>query len=191
LWDTTAVVVDLGTVGNSPGTSGANGINRPGQVVGYSTNGGNVPHACIWTNGAVTDLDPAGQWGSAANAINDAGLVVGYQTLGSAQRATLWQNGTAVDLGVLPGVGNGLTPWSWAVGINNKGQIVGSTGIAGLGPMRAFIWQNGTMTDLNTLIPDGSDYVIVGATGINDAGQIIAGASRSDGSGHAVLLIPR
>jgi hypothetical protein len=47
------------------------------------------------------------------------------------------------------------------------------------------------MTDLNNLIPAGSGWVLTGATGITDAGQIICNAKNTTTSQtHALLLSP-
>jgi probable HAF family extracellular repeat protein len=58
--------------------------------------------------------------------------------------------------------------------INNKGQVVGGSG------GKAFIWQDGKMTDLNKLIPPDSGWLLVTATGINDAGQIVGVGTYKD-----------
>lgn len=72
-----------------------------------------------------------------------------------------------IDLGTLGGA-------SYAMGLNNFGQVVGySTNSDGL--ERAFLYSGGGMTDLGTLGGETSR-----AYGINDAGQVVGQAS--DGS---------
>jgi probable HAF family extracellular repeat protein len=75
-------------------------------------------------------------------AINDAGQAVGEAlNLASDTKPTLWQpNGPPVDLGSLGQPGG--TAW----GINNVGQVVGTTLVAI--KSHAFLWQNGSMADL-------------------------------------------
>jgi probable HAF family extracellular repeat protein len=86
------------------------------------------------------------------------------------------------DLGALGGTD------SIATAINASGQVVDQAYTAGNTTQDAFIWSNGVMTDLNTLVTDPGWRLEV-ASGINDAGQIVADASnRSTGQVDAVLL---
>jgi probable HAF family extracellular repeat protein len=78
------------------------------------------------------------------------------------------------DLGAMPGSGLG---GSWANGINNRGQVVGSS--AG----RAFLWEKGGMTDLGTL--PGRDFSW--ANDINDRGQVVGFSDSDDAAQHAFL----
>jgi probable HAF family extracellular repeat protein len=85
------------------------------------------------------------------------------------------------DLGTLPG-----GDFSRALGINNRGQVVGtSTSSAGT---RAFLWTSkGGMQDLNALIaPLDLGLVLSEAQGINHVGQIAAlrGRGEQAPSGH-------
>jgi prepilin-type processing-associated H-X9-DG protein len=87
------------------------------------------------------------------------------------------------DLGTLPGP---LSAASIAVGINNQGQVVGSSGDfpAGPGNVHGFLWDAGVMTDLGTL--GGRSFDISEATGINDQGQVVGDSSTGSGK-HAFL----
>jgi probable HAF family extracellular repeat protein len=102
----------------------------------------------------TVDGDPDG----VANAINDLGQAVGtsgpcgpFNTLtGSnliAIHAVLWQNGKATNLGNLGGDGKffGI----FAEGLNDRGQVVGTSDTTGDQSFHAFLWQQGHITDLN------------------------------------------
>jgi probable HAF family extracellular repeat protein len=105
-----AIMSELGT--NFGGTALA--INNQKQIVGYSGS-----HAFLYQNGSFIDLGTLGGSESQAYAINDLNQVVGLSFLASGERhAFLYKNGVMKDLG---GVG------SWALGINDTGEIVGQT----------------------------------------------------------------
>jgi probable HAF family extracellular repeat protein len=70
------------------------------------------------------------------------------------------------DLGTLGGAG------SYALDINNLGQVVGASTLPNEPLTHAYVYSNGTMTDLGSLGAGSS-----GAAGINDAGQIVGGTS--------------
>jgi probable HAF family extracellular repeat protein len=174
----------LGTLGGQ--SSWANAINKHGQVVGLSDAGGGIEHAFLWDSGSMHDLGTLGGKRSEASDINDQGQIVGVSegsTKGSwwtgqpLSRAFLWQNGQMNELGALPGA-----PSSLASGINNLGQIVGSSPSEEGGNFRAFLWQDGEMSNLGT-----SKAV---ANAINDSGQIV-GVDYQVGGPHAVRWTKR
>jgi len=117
-----------------------NQINNRGQVVGTSINTGHGSTAYIWKKGSLTYLDSSGFGGTLhgeALGINAAGTVVGYLTInGSINRAFVWRDGTMRNLNnlLLPNSGWELNS---VVGINNKGQIIGTGKFNGQN--RAFI----------------------------------------------------
>src|SRR5271156_784363 len=86
---------------------------------------------------------------------------------GSTQFAALWLNGVLKNLGTLPGDFAAI-----ASGINDKGQVVGSTQDSNFGFVHAFIWQDGVLTNLATLFPASSNLLPTMANQINSAGQI-------------------
>ena len=61
-----------------------------------------------------------------------------------AASGTAYSGGTMIDLGTLGGT------YSYANGINNKGQIVGYS-LTASGQDHAFLYSGGKMTDLGTL----------------------------------------
>jgi probable HAF family extracellular repeat protein len=170
------------------------GLNDRGQAVGSSGNCANIAtHAVLWENDTASELPNLGHDGNDAYAINDHGQAVGYvsTTDGSTIVASLWPNGihgAVTNLGILPGDGA-----AFATGINNRGQVVGST-FSSVGWSRGFIWQDNVMTDLNTLIRGDSNLLIIAASNINDRGQISGMASVMSGPDagkiHAILLTP-
>jgi probable HAF family extracellular repeat protein len=88
----------------------------------------------------------------------------------SGTHALAWDNGTIVDLGVLPGGTN-----SYARGVNNSNQIAGWSEIEPGGAYHAVIWQNGEIIDLGTVPGD----LYSNATAINESGHV---AGRSIGN---------
>src|SRR5206468_8054419 len=111
-----------------------------------------------------------GDSGSESYAINDSGHVVGASSGRSGVHAWIWTDKEGMrNLGSLS-----EGEFSMALGINNRGQVVGISAVAS-GGSHAFIWTaDGGMRDLNDLIPAASGILVVAAVGINDRGQIIA-----------------
>jgi len=133
--------------------------------------------------------------------INDKGTVVGYWN-----GKGFFKDGITNPV-VLPDFGGEA---SWANAINNRGQIVGwaqtpggdpiknFVGIEGLTPellmrpiyQHACLWENNNICDLNNLVPEGSGWELVVATGINDQGHII-GEGKFNNESAAFLLSPK
>jgi len=168
------------------------GLNDQGQAVGATgTCTSFAIHAVLWENDTAFQLPDLGFDGNDSYAINDHGQVVGYVSTGTTIVASLWQNGAhsaVTSLGILPGDGA-----AFATGINNRGQVVGST-FNSIGWSRGFIWQDNVMTDLNTFIPRDSNLFIIAASNINERGQISGMATvltgPDTGKIHAILLTP-
>jgi probable HAF family extracellular repeat protein len=190
-------MTDLGTL-SAGGDSSAYAINASGQVAGQAsygtppTSGGSPTyHAFLYSNGKMNDLGTLGGSSSAGYAINADGQVVGWSyTAKDAAKHAFITNATTnalTDLGSLGGAD------SEAGGINASGVVVGFSTTSSSTDHVAFVYRDGQMFDLNTLLTPGSasQYEIIGAVGINDAGQIAAdGYDSATGDYAALLLTP-
>jgi probable HAF family extracellular repeat protein len=87
------------------------------------------------------------------------------------------------DLGTFGG------SYSIANGINASGQIVGGADTSTRAE-HAFLYSGVVMQDLNSLIPLNSGWILDGATGINDSGQICGNGTNPSGQIDAFLLTP-
>ena len=90
-------------------------------------------------------------------AINDAGQAIANSLAGDG--SFLWENGVITELEGPQGENS----QTYALAINNLGQVVGGT------ENSALLWDKGTRTDLGTL----PNYDGCGAQSINDAGLIV------------------
>lgn len=140
----------------------------------------------------VVNLPSLGGNVSRANSINHQGRIAGYSHLtgNHTRHATLWRNGSILDLGTLGGPNSGVI---WPVK-NHKSIVVGIAQTAAPDPLgerwscsvffpepdnigytcRAFIWKNGVMSALPTL---GGNHGF--ASGANDRGQIVGWAENT------------
>ena len=197
-------IIDLGTLGGS--WRRARGINDFGQVVGSSAS--TFRRAFLWEDtddngqsdvGEMIDLGTLGGDHSSAFAINNNGQVVGDSELSSGSynaHAFLWEDlngnsqsdpGEMIDLDTL---GN---DYSWAVAINNAGQVVGVLENAGPGDnRRAFLWNSEQgMVNLNDLLPPDSGWTsLMAARDINERGQILGWGITDSDEWHAFLMTP-
>ena len=137
----------------------ASGLNESGQIAGTSY--GASEYAVLVQDGVVINIGSPYQ--SDASSINEQGQIVGSASLEPivgprdiGLRATLWQNGSVVNLGTLPGGGT-----SRATDINDVGQVVGTSMQWDF--EHAVIWNQGQITDLGALKPRA----------INNAGQVV------------------
>ena len=169
-------------------------LNDRGQIVGFSetiARAGSsydppVYHSVLWQGGKIRDLAPF-----TGGRINARGQIAGSRTVGTSPGrhrpvlgralACLWDDGKLTDLGLLPGTGS-----SGALGLNNKGQVVGSAGADGTGNGRAFLWEGGKMKGLGAL--PGGEYRGSAAGDINDKGQVVGSSwGGSTEANHAFL----
>jgi probable HAF family extracellular repeat protein len=179
-------LIQLPTLGGGNGHTSQ--VNNRGAAAGVAENATTdltcIPQECVeqicpsqvlqtkpvlWKGRQIQELPTfAGDSDGGALVINDSGQVAGTsgKCIGSAEEARhalLWEHGTLTDLGNLGGTMNHHPQY-----INNRGQVVGYSNLAGDETTHAFLWQKGLMTDLGTLLGDFSSF----AEAVNDNGEI-------------------
>lgn len=136
----------------------------------------------------TVDGDPDG----IAFAINDLGQAVGAsgdcgpfnvleQNNLTPLHAILWRDGNAIDLGNLGG--DGKFSGIFATGLNDHGQVVGTSDTTGDASFHAFLWQRGHITDLGTVPGDAYST----ATAIANNGMVLGISISASFSPRAVL----
>jgi len=186
-------IKDLGTLGGNQ--SAAFAVNNHGQVAGLALNtipdpfsiydlllfgssNGTQTRAVLWDkDGSMQDLGTLGTGPDAyALLVNDHGQVTGWSYTNSTPNPTtglptfhpyLWdrENGMQ-DLGTLGG-----TAAQAVNGLNERGEVVGATTLAGDQTHHAFLWDGKQLIDLGTLGGDNSE-----AVWLNNAGEAVGGA---------------
>jgi probable HAF family extracellular repeat protein len=162
-------------------------INEQGQMAGFSGPSSGLEHIALWSKGAVYDLGTLGGPSAFAVGINNKVQVVGQSDTASGNvDPFFWENGVLTDLGNF-----GADVYGTAVDINSRSQIVGySAGDPNdMLTYHALLWENGVMTNLQTKIPAVSGWTLLGASGINEHGQIV-GVGLHNGFLRACLLTP-
>jgi probable HAF family extracellular repeat protein len=185
-------VIDLGTFGGSYSLAGD--INDRNQVVGFAEN--NIPdpfnfgglaglpsptqwRATLWQNGRMQDLGTLGDGTeSAAVYVNERGQIVGASFTNSVINPStgfptlapfLWENGRMKNLGTLGGV------FGTPSGLNGRGQVAGTSNLAGDQTAHPFLWERGRLRDLGTL---GGSYGE--AHWLSENGEVIGGSTTAN-----------
>ena len=162
-------------------------INDSEDVVGYCMQGGastallSTNFGYLWTkiNGV-----PGLEFATFPRAMNRYGHVAGEAGQGLV-RAFISRDpaSPATDLGTLGGTLSG------AYGINNYNWVVGWAEATNGGGPRAFVHDGTRMTDVNSVLWNGSGWLLREADAVNDAGQIV-GSGSLNGQYHAFFLQP-
>lgn len=162
-------------------SSGANGINRHGVVVGnVQPAGTDQPQAFAWRDGQVTMLGGLGGVYSNAYAVNDAETIVGTASIaGGLLRAFRYENGQMVMLPSIPA--HPQAPGDVAYAINSLGEVAGSCAVRNSN-RHACLWQGDQVVDLGTLTIGSSE-----AFGINGAGVVVGRADNGTGGRAAIV----
>ena len=189
-------IKNLGTLGGNH--SFASAINNRGQIAGFALNkipdpyslfdfgilgftGGTQTRAFLWQGGQVQDLDTLGGPDAWANFVNERGQVAGYSYTNSTPNQTtgvptadpfLWTKGAGmIDLGTLGGT------FGFAVGLNDRGQVIGQSNLAGDQSFDPFLWDGTELIDMFTA-GIGGNFLF--ANSINDAGEVVGAAAFQD-----------
>jgi probable HAF family extracellular repeat protein len=178
----------LPTLGGRESVAGR--INDRGQVFGLTTNRvhdrftldgwnpqGTQARAFLWTGGTgMTSLGTLGGPDSTVDLVNNRGQVVGDSFTNArvnpgtgipTEHPFLWSKATGMrDLGTLGGTL--ATPKA----LNDRGEVVGQSNLAGDNAFHAFLWNGSKMLDLGTF---GGTYSEANA--INQAGHVVGWAT--------------
>jgi len=160
---------------------------------------GTQTRAFLWRQGELLDLGTLGGNDAQSASVNQRGQVVGTSYTNLTPNDTtgiptvhpfLWENGRMIDLGTLGGTYAGpgscafgalacntpvQPPFEGSLLINNKGQVIGTSNLAGDQVFHPFLWENGTMKDLGTL---GGDNGV--AIWLTEAGEVVGDADLPD-----------
>ena len=181
-------MTDLGTL---PGGqfSMAYDINNAGTITGIAETADHTLHGFLLSarRGRLEAMQDLGALPheriSLAYTLNNRGDVAGAAQSNGDYHAVVRAQNKWNDWGTL-----GSDPAA-IYGLNDRSQYVGASNLATV-LRHAFLIENGKMIDLNRWIAPSSDWTLISANSINNAGQIVCVARRATGPTHAVLLSP-
>lgn len=176
-------IVDVGTAGPTSHESTGVGTDAAGDIVANSSDDvGLWGRAFVFHGGRRILLPTLGGRGkdieTYAAAVNQAGEIVGDATTRRGEsHATLWRNGKAFDLGVLPG---GHLSEADAIAPNGDAAGRSTTGRG----QHVVLWRNGRQVDLGPPppLPDTDDPDAIVAA-LNDADEVV-GVTETEFFGH-------
>jgi probable HAF family extracellular repeat protein len=185
-------IKDLGTFGGN--LSQATAINSRRQIVGFALNKipdsfsmfdkifegpseGTQTRAFLWEHEHMEDLGTLGGPDALGVFVNERGQVAGFSYTNSTPNPTtgipttdpfLWKNGRMIDIGSLGGT------FGFPNDLNNRGQVVGQSNLAGDQFGDPFLWDSEKLTDLFTSSIGGNPLT---AERINDSGEVVGAAA--------------
>lgn len=126
--DSGGVITDLGSIGGGPHTyTEAYGVNKFGQVTGYSTAADGTLHAFLYSGGVLSDIGTFAPYYTCGVSINDSATIVGNITtyVGGQIGAFVYSHGVMKNLADL--LGPAGAGWSQFIPcqINDDDWIVG------------------------------------------------------------------
>jgi probable HAF family extracellular repeat protein len=194
--------IDFGTFGGPNSSENWGGISDSGVVVGFAETSTPAPNGedfCFfgtglicrpfhWAGGKMTALPTLGGNNAWANTVNNRGQVVGTAENTTPDpscsplqsvRPVIWEKRLARELPTFPGDPDGS-----ANGINDRGQVVGTSGSWCKTLDHALLWEHGRVVHLPSLGGAMNNE----AQAINNEGQIVGHSDVSgDTTAHAVL----
>jgi probable HAF family extracellular repeat protein len=210
-------ITDLGTLGG-PNSNSNSPLNDRGEVAGFSNTAtpdplgeGFCPFGtsliCLpffWRDGVMTPLPTLGGNNGQAFEINNRGQAAGIAENSTKDptcvapqvlqfKPVIFERGEIQELPTLAGDADGF-----AVAINERGLVVGSSGNCATPDAHAVLWQP---HDEGEAQNEGERFIVtnLGSLGgtasndpqdINNAGQVVGSSSLSDGTIHAFLWTP-
>jgi probable HAF family extracellular repeat protein len=184
-WSQATGAIDLGT-SSGFSLSQPSALNNNGEVTGVEWNQNQPTSLFTWTSSAGIQLLPTlGGPTNAALSINDSGQIAGYtQSVAGYLYAYLWQaDGTALDLGDLPGDSQALAVW-----VNAAGHVVGRSlhFHSGYTENRIFFWTpDSGMIDIGAVATPNTI-----ASTLNNRDQIVGNDHGNGAAGGAYLWSP-
>lgn len=185
LWNG-SILTTLPTLPGGADTAAAD-IADNGDIVGSAfAADAAVPTAVAWRGGVISNLGTLGGAFAQATGISQSGeYVCGVSDTAAAPRhafrfrLTPTGVGQRLDLGTLSGGPNG---WSVAYAANNAGHVVGTS------DGRAFLFDGATLRDLNAMVLPNQGWRLIGASGINNQGDIVGWGEHGPDGIRAFLL---
>jgi len=165
VWEN-CVPTDLGTLGGND--SFARGVNNAGVIAGMAITDTGRAHAVVWRDHVIEDLGTGDALESQAYAINAAGTVAGFTSTPSG--AVIWRNGTLTRLPTLGG------PSAFALGLNDRGEVVGASTDASGTRFHAFLYADGATIDLESTASIPAGWQLLEADDICNDGRIVGNA---------------
>ena len=187
-------IINLGTLGGNQ--SFGFSIKNRGQAGGVALNAipdpfslfglGTQTRAFLWQHGVMQDLGTLGGPDAVPGNINERGQVCGNSYTNSTPNQNtgiatldpfLWDLGRMIDLGTLGGTIGSSTY------LNERGQVAGTSNLAGDLTFHPSLWSGGVLTDLGTLGGDNGQ-----PSWLSDDGDVVGKADLPGSQTHDAFL---